>query len=374
MKENKNELEDLTIEDSEGADMTDADIPDTDMDLEEDPDFEIEDLGEDLDGEDPDAEPPRRRVNMHFILLGVIALLLVIAVFRLVVWNKGEKIIVDPNEDTSEFDVETEDYIMHLDSRYLEGRTDDGITTILCLGNEPFASERGENGIAAKLQALLGEDTVVYNAAFEATTLSCKNSVYDENYINDAFSLYWLSRTICLQDFTLLDNSVDDFSKESPSAKEALDTLKDVDMDTVDIITIMYDGQDYLEDRIITSPYDLSDIATCTGALRESLTLLRETYPYIRIIVLSPAFACQIGEDGEYLPGSTTNTLYKNGFLSEYMIGEKNIAVEKGVTFIDNYYGTIHEDNYKDYLEDNIHLNDKGRTLIAERIQKVLER
>ena len=54
------------------------------------------------------------------------------------------------------------------------------------------------------------------------------------------------------------------------------------------------------------------------------------------------------------------------------MIAEKAVAVENGVTFIDNYCGTITEDNYDRYLEDNIHLNDDGRELLAERIQNVL--
>lgn len=343
--------------------------------LESDPDFEWEDLRqEDETEEDDDGERngPRRPVNLHFVFIGLIVLILAAALIRLFIWNKGEKIEVDPNEDTSQFDVETEDYIMHLDSRYLEGRTDDGMTTILCLGNEPFASERGENGIAGRLEKKLGENAVVYNAAFENTTLSCKNSAYDESYSPDAFNLYWLTKTICLQDFTLLDSLIDDFSAESPNAKESLDTLKGIDMDTVDVLLIFYDGSDYLNDRIITSPYDLSDIATCSGALGSSLSLLRQTYPHIRIVVLSPTFACQVDAEGNYLPGSSTNTPYKNGFLSDYMIAEKAVAVENGVTFIDNYCGTITEDNYDRYLEDNIHLNDDGRELLAERIQNVL--
>lgn len=339
--------------------------------LEADPDFEIEDLRTEADDEDRE-EAASRRFRPHLILLAAMALVLGFGVFRLALWNRGEKIEYDPNADTSLYEVETEDYIMHLDNRYLEGHPDDGVTTVLCLGNEPFASARGENGIAEQLKKLLGDSAVVYNAAFEHTTLSCKNSAYVESDVSDAFCLYWLSRTICLQDFTLLDNSIDAFSALSPSAREALKTLESVDMSQVDLLLIMYDGSDYLEDRIITSPYDLSDIGTCTGALGESLTMLRQTYPYIRIVVNSPTYACQVDEDGHYLLGGTTNTLYKNGFLSDYMIGEKNIAVEKGVTFIDHYTGTIHEENYMDYLEDNIHLNDEGRKLVAQRIAAVL--
>lgn len=311
------------------------------------------------------------RPNAHIIILALIALVFITAVWKLLLWNRGEKIIIDPNEDTSQFDVETEDYIMYLDARQLEGHEDDGKTTVLCLGNDPFASDRSEKGAAGQLAKLLDAD--VYNCAFKGSTLSAKNSVYDAGYVNDAFSLYWLTKSITLQDFTLLDNSVDAFENTgSDSAGEALDTLKKVDMDKVDVLTIMYDGSDYLEDRIVTSPYDLSDIGTCSGALKESLALLRKTYPYIRILVLSPTFACQVDENGNYLPGSTTDTPMKNGFLSDYMIAYKNIAVDSGVTFIDNYNGTITEGNYKEYLKDNIQLNEKGSALVARRVADIL--
>ena len=38
-----------------------------------------------------------------------------------------------------------------------------------------------------------------------------------------------------------------------------------------------------------------------------------------------------------------------------------------GITFVDNLYGTIHEDNAREYLSDHIHLNVEGRKKVAER-------
>ena len=43
-----------------------------------------------------------------------------------------------------------------------------------------------------------------------------------------------------------------------------------------------------------------------------------------------------------------------------------------GVSFIDNYYGTINEDNYKEYMRDYFHLNEKGREKVADRIADVI--
>lgn len=39
----------------------------------------------------------------------------------------------------------------------------------------------------------------------------------------------------------------------------------------------------------------------------------------------------------------------------------------KMVTFVDNLYGTVTEDNAQDYLIDHLHLNVAGRKKVAER-------
>lgn len=319
--------------------------------------------------QEDNQETGKFRINPQYIIIGLILIIAAVTVFKIVKWNQGQESDYDPTEDTSQFDTETEDYIMVMDPQLLEGHEDDGVTTVLNIGNAPFAAERSKDSISSQLADLTG--ATVYNIGFDKTYMSCKNTVFDEGYPNDAFGLYWLTKAITLQDYTLMDNNIDAFSKEDSGAADTLKTLKGIDMDKVDVLTIMYDAQDYLDTRIITSPYDLTDIGTCTGALTQSLTMLQQAYPHIRIIVMSPAFACFVDENGEEQLGST----YKNrlGFLSDYMIAYKNIAVENGVSFIDNYYGTITENNYKDYLEDNVNLNAKGRKLVAERIAALLQ-
>lgn len=314
--------------------------------------------------QDENRNPGKFHINPQYIVLALIAVIIAVTAFKIIKWNRGQESDYDPTADTSEFDTETEDYRMYLDSRLTEGREDDGVTTILNIGNAPFARERGKDSVSSQLAELM--DATVYNISFNNTYMSCKNTVFDDNYPNDAFGLYWLTKAITLQDYTLMDNNIDAFSEEDPGAADTLETLKGIDMDKVDIITIMYDAQDYLDTRITTSPYDLMDIGTCSGSLNQSLAMLKETYPYISIYVLSPTFACFIDENGEEQLGST----YRNqvGLLSDYMTAYKSIAVDNAVSFIDNYYGTVTESNYKEYLEDNVNLNAKGRKLLAERI------
>ena len=81
------------------------------MDKEADP-AEAEEQGLVFMSLEPEEEPEQkapRRINLHFVLLGAVLLILVFAVVRLLIWNKGITIKPDENQDPSAFDVETMD-------------------------------------------------------------------------------------------------------------------------------------------------------------------------------------------------------------------------------------------------------------------------
>lgn len=80
----------------------------------------------------------RLPLNIHVILLAAIVLVIGFSAFRLYQWNKGERIEYDPNEQNTDFDVEVLDNIIPLAPDKREGYADDGVTTILCLGDDPF--------------------------------------------------------------------------------------------------------------------------------------------------------------------------------------------------------------------------------------------
>lgn len=95
--------------------------------------------------------------------------------------------------------------------------------------------------------------------------------------------------------------------------------------------------------------------------------MLQDIYPHIRIIVMSPpyAFSDQLDENGDYI--SSDITRYGQDVLSTYVIKEYGSCATRRVSFVDHLYGTITEDNAKDYLIDNLHLNVAGRREIAKR-------
>ena len=312
----------------------------------------------------------KQQVNIHVILFGVILLILIIMLIRLFIWNQGTHSGYDPNEITDEFDTEALDYIQPLDPELLAGREDDGVTTILALGNDPFSDERGADGIAELTAAGLtdaGKDAVVYNGAFSGSTIATKYPEYQNSYPLDGLSLYWVVAALANQNFDLMDRVAADL--DNPSCTEAANTLHRVDMDKVDVLTIMYDLQDYMGKRIVYDDTNENNINSCCGALNASIQLIQQTWPHIRIVVLSHPYGTFTTGDGKVIDGDRDDL--GNGTLTDYMGWEIQTCVSNGVTFIDNYYGTITvEDTH--LLTDGFHLTQEGRQKVADRIVDVL--
>lgn len=301
----------------------------------------------------------KKSINFHLIFFIVILALFLFAIIKLWLWNKGEASGYDPNEDTSEFDVETMDYIQPLSSSRLEGHEDDGVTTLLCLGNSPFADNKGEGGLA---QALAREvDGVAYDASFAGSFQSLKNEAYQADYPADGVSLYSLVKAFCSGDYSSLEQAAGALGSD---AKDTVNLLKGLDFSTIDMIVIMYDLSDYIDHRPLYDPNNDSNLVTWSGSLNASLKLLDETYPHIRTVILSTP-ACGKTIDEFYVDGDIQNL--GNGTIPDYLNYQMNVILSNGVSYIDNYYGVITVDNRDEYLVNDYHLNEKGIQAIASR-------
>ncbi|MBQ7934323.1 MAG: SGNH/GDSL hydrolase family protein [Lachnospiraceae bacterium] len=264
---------------------------------------------------------------------------------------------------------DTMDLMLPVDEEYLAGREDDGVTTIVTFGNAPFADDRYSD---ENLATMIAEDTgaVVYNCSISGSYLAAQeyNLLGNHTYM-DAFTFYWLACLACdltpREDF---DEHVNGLGSNAPEAiRDTLDTLDTLDFNTVDVIAIMYDATDYFMGNYI---YDISNHRNhraFSGNLVAGIDTFQDTYPHIRIIVMSPAYAYYVDENGEYLSSDQYKYNQNEDILSTYCIYQGDMCSEKAVTFVDNIYGTITEDNASDYLEDHLHLNLKGRQKIAER-------
>lgn len=237
---------------------------------------------------------------------------------------------------------------------------------ILVFGNAPFADDRdSEDGLANMIAEMTG--ATVHNCAISDSYLA-------GNYEDmDIFCFYWL---VHLASSDKVDHYYTD-AKEllgdayPEDADEVIETLSNIDMNEIDVVTVMYDATDYLLGHNMYSDSNSTDIYQFTGNLEAGIELLQDKFPHIRIIVMSPTYAYAVDKEGNYI--SSDQFVYNNqDVLSTYVIKQYASCSSRSVSFIDHLYNTITEDNAKEYLTDNLHLNVEGRKLVAERFEYFL--
>lgn len=320
-----------------------------------------------------DAIKPKKKikVNIHIIMIAIIVVVFGVSAYKLIRWNHGETLNFDPNEDTTEFDVEVLDEILPLTNPMAEGHVYDDETTILLLGDGTVAFTRDdEDGFAARLENATG--ATVYNGAFPYVTLSTQNlAMIEQNYPDDIYSLSYIADAICTGDFSEMDRVTSTYHQDGNFTQEAVKALKAVDYDNLDVIVIAYDAQDYFKGRSIENPNDDEERCTYVGSLKYAVRQIQKTYPYVRIIVASMYYTNGFNDDGStYDPDLVDQG---NGSISNYVYTQLQACSELSVSFVDNFYGTINQDNHEQYViydEDNgyITLNDEGQQVMVDRI------
>ncbi len=319
------------------------------------------------------ADAPKnifKRINWHIVF--ALVFLITVGLIYHRIMNYGT--LVDPSTIEGNDDLDVLDYFAPL-LGYEGPVNEDGITTVVAFGNNPFSDDRNSKDNLAKIIADTG-DITVYNCSIEDSFLTMTEDFFPPKSESiDNFNLYNLITLFANRDnSTVIYNftkSIETFGSNLPEgAQEAYDTLTTIDPNTIDVITIMYDGSDYLAGHNMYSDENATDIWQFTGNLEASIELIRATYPHIRIIVLSPTYAFAVDESGDYV----SSDIYRYGqdVLSTYVIKQSASSYAHGITFVDNLYGSVHEGNATDYLIDNIHLNVDGRKLIAQRFLEAL--
>ena len=279
----------------------------------------------------PVKQEKQFRLNIHLILLAVIVLIIIFCAVKLYIWNKGVPSDYDPNRQTTDFDTEAMDYIIPLAPDKLEGREDDGVTTILCLGDDPFSLDQGSGGLAEQIAAKTG--ATVYNGSFTGTTMAVQFEDYNDGYILDAFAFVNVAKSLASGNFDLLSTAASySFDQAFP---QTVSTLESIDMNSLDMICIMYDGSDYINRRPCEDPNHPDNPQTYTGALRSGIQAIQEAWPHIRIVVMSHTFCHNVNEEGNFENGDRVDL--GNGTLSHYLQKELDTTSELGVSFIDNF-------------------------------------
>lgn len=325
------------------------------------------------------------RLNIHIVLIAIVILCLLIIFFKFKNWG----VTFNHDEIFQNGDgvyVDTYDRILPLrdaENNTFPLKTSDGLNIVL-FGNSPFSDDRDSSDSLGNIIAAMASDRIenadvtvtVYNCSIGGSYMASEESSFKPEQPWDAFTLYWMS--LITTDIPVSDyygRAMEVLGEDAPKEiAEVRETLSEIDFDKVDVIAIMYDGTDYLMGHPVSDASDYAPIQQFIPHLDAALDVFLDNHPNIRIIVLSPpyAFSDQLDENGDYISSDIYVYGESKQTLSRYAIMEYHLCADKGVTFIDNIYGTFNEDEAKDYLIDNLHLNVDGRRKIAERFISAL--
>lgn len=318
------------------------------------------------------ARKRRLRVNIHIVLLVVAVVFVAAIIYKITTFgvrvNQDDIFADGPGEYNDTFDTILP--LLDADSNPVYKNYGEG-SVILAFGNAPFADDRdSEDNLLNMVQRETG--ATIYNCSVSGSYLASDQVEVNANANPwDIFNFYWLCRLAAgepqidgeyLWGLERLGNSA------PPEAREVYDTLTSLDLNTVDVVVVMYDASDYLAGHKMFSDVqdNYTDVTCFTGNTEAGIEYLQFFYPNIRIIIMSPTYAYGLDEDGNYV--SSDIQRYGQDVLSSYAILQYASCSSRSVTFVDNLYGTITEDNADKYLSDHLHLNVKGRKKVAERL------
>jgi len=247
----------------------------------------------------------------------------------------------------------------------------DDETMVLLLGNGDMCMSRYEDNALSKMIAE-ASGTTVYNGSFPDATLATQNiAMIEQNYPDDIYSLSYITDAICTGDFSEIDRITEKYHGDGNYTRESVNVLKNLDYDNLDVIVISYDAMDYFKRRSIENPNNDEERSTIVGSLNYSIRKLKERFPYTRIIVSSLYYV--EGKQTDGTPYDPDVLDVGNGTLSNYFYNSLNATTGLSVSFLDNFYGTINQNNsteyaYYDLDTGRIVLTDAGRQKLATRI------
>ena len=235
------------------------------------------------------------------------------------------------------------------------------------MGDSIFGQLQGEGAVTTLVEELT--QTRVCNAALGGTSLCYLGEEGHDGYTKDVLSLEALSRAIATRDFGaqqtvhIRENGTEHFD-------ETIDYLETIDFQQTKILFLCYGINDYHAGVPIENEKNPMDVRTFSGALRSTLQFLKEAYPDLRVVLITPTYS--------WYPGlGLTCEEYDlgGGNLEDYVNAEMAVAGEYGVECVDIFHGFYAHEQFEDwkmYTSDGVHPNDLGREMLAEMLASYL--
>lgn len=243
---------------------------------------------------------------------------------------------------------------------------------VLFLGDSIVGQSRDDTSIPALIARQMG--TTVANGAFGGTTMSLQNRENRDAYCHDSLSFSQLARAVAAQDFGV-QQTIRTRDYVTMNFMDIVDELDTVDYASVKTVVITYGMNDYTTGSLISNPLDPEDPYTVEGAMRTGIGFLRQAYPELRIIFMSPTYCWFLNTMGITDETCETND-YGGGYMEDYVEAQRRVAQECGVEFLDLYHDFYPHMEYNDwqlYTEDGMHPNEAGRQKIAQTLAAYLQ-
>lgn len=234
--------------------------------------------------------------------------------------------------------------------------------TCVCFGDSltgNYASPFDYPSVIAKKTGM-----TVVNGGFGGCRMSSHpSSLYD------AYSMYRLADSVASGDWSVQDAVADATIQEgSPMyAIEHIDALKALDWNNVDIVTILFGGNDFMGGAPLVNETDPLSVSSYKGAARYSIERLLTAYPMLRIVLVTPFYFFR-KVDGEIVDTDTfTAGADGNTKLSEYIDALREVAEEYKLPFFD-MYNTLgfNKVNREIFLPDGGHPSTDGTERVGE--------
>ena len=239
---------------------------------------------------------------------------------------------------------------------------------IVNFGDSIFGKCRPPEDVSTYISEYTGAET--YNVAFGG----CRMSEHSLLHF-DRFGMYRLADAVTSRNFSLQDEafSYEPIGEALPDYfSEGLKTLKEINFEEVDIITIAYGTNDFTAAQSLEGA-DRYDVSSFAGALRYSIEKLSAAFPKAKLVICSQTYRFW-RKDGVVTSDSNTRTVGKNK-LTDFVKKTEEVALEYGLFYIDNYIGSGMNETNRDICfseTDGTHPLIPGIKLIAENVSKEL--
>lgn len=246
---------------------------------------------------------------------------------------------------------------------------------IVFLGDSVIGNRAETFGVTTVMEERLGK--TVFNGALGGTGMSVRQDIDWESVPGRQWSMVKLAQSIYTGDWTgqlsgvsYSEYYIDMIGQVLDYFYDRIQILSRIDFEQVDILLIEHGTNDYNSGQLTDNEEDPFDITTYGGALRQTVSLLQERFPDLRIILVSPVYCEFIAMEN----AKCTEMDFGGGVLDAYVEVQKNIAQEYDLEWIDLYHHSgIGPDTIDIYTYDKLHLTKEGQQLIGDLIADYLE-